>query len=129
MFFSLTTVTTIGFPPMPVTTAGKVITSLLIVIGISLAGVFLGLISEIVRNKLFNRGARLDFTTLGEVQAQLVETKRLVETLQSENRKTNELLQKLLAERIDSPGKSPSQATPVATGSQTAPASKTVGQS
>ncbi|HEY9774738.1 MAG TPA: potassium channel family protein [Planktothrix sp.] len=103
IWFSLTTVTTIGFGPAPVTGAGKVITSVLIVIGMSLAGVFIGLISEIVRNKLFNRSARLDFTTLGEVQGELLRTKALVEKLQADNRETNALLRELVAQRESAP--------------------------
>lgn len=92
-WFSLTTITTIGFGDLvPKTMAGRLITSGMIILGVSLAGVFIGLVSEIVRKRLLNPDGPTGAPVHPDVQNQLDE-------LAAQQRRTNELLHRLLAER------------------------------
>jgi len=95
-WFSLTTVTTIGFGDLvPKTPLGRSITSALIVTGISLAGIFLGLVSELVRNKLF-AGTKLEKTSTEVMQGDIDEMKQTMQAMQREQGETNALLRQLL---------------------------------
>jgi voltage-gated potassium channel len=108
-WFALTTVTTIGFGDLvPKTPEGRIITSVLIVTGISLAGIFLGLVSEIVRNKLF-AGTPLEKPSIDLMRDDVAETKKLVQDLQRQQAETADLVRQLLAEKKkpDDTGSSP----------------------
>jgi hypothetical protein len=102
-WFALTTVTTIGFGPAPVTSAGKIITTVLIISGLSLAGVFIGLITEMVRNQIFNRPVKFETVTLSDLKDEQMATKQLVINLQAENRELKGLVEKLLSRGQSSP--------------------------
>jgi hypothetical protein len=89
-WFSLTTVTTVGYGDLtPKTAAGRIITTGLIVCGISLFGVFLGLSSELVRAKLLKQEGNLEVTALRikvrKLMAEQAETRRMLGRMEAQN--------------------------------------------
>ena len=100
-WFSVTTITTIGYGDIvPYSAAGRIISVVLILSGISLAGVLIGLISEMVRERLL-KTKHISMLDLSEA---LAENKKLLSELLAERQEQNELLRQLLQTR---PGKPP----------------------
>jgi voltage-gated potassium channel len=98
-WYSLVTITTIGYGDLvPHTTAGKVIGAALIISGISLAGVFIGLISESVRARLLKGSRQKDPVTLDDIKEDILAHKKVLDQLLSERQLTSEALVQLLAE-------------------------------
>jgi len=95
-WYSITTITTIGYGDIvPHTAAGRVISVFLILSGISLAGVLIGLVSEMVREWVL----KSNHVSMRDLSEGLEENKRLLTELLAERKLQNELLQKLLRER------------------------------
>ncbi len=96
VWYSITTITTIGYGDLvPHTSAGRVISVFLILSGISLAGVLIGLVSEMVREWVL----KANHVSMRDLADGLEENKKLVAELIAEKKRHNELLQKLLDER------------------------------
>lgn len=95
-WYSITTITTIGYGDIvPHTAAGRVISVFLILSGISLAGVLIGLVSEMVREWVL----KSNHVSMRDLAEGLEENKKLLGELLAERKLQNTLLQKLLAER------------------------------
>ena len=95
-WYSITTITTIGYGDIvPHTIAGRVISVFLILSGISLAGVLIGLVSEMVREWLL----KSNHVSMRDLSEGLAENKALLTELLAERKEQNELLRKLLKER------------------------------
>jgi hypothetical protein len=98
-WYSITTITTIGYGDIvPHTGLGRVISVVLILSGISLAGVLIGLVSEMVREWLL-KSAHISMLDLSEG---LAENKKLLTELLAERKEQNELLRRLLKNRSES---------------------------
>lgn len=103
-WYSITTITTIGYGDIvPHTTEGRIISVFLIISGISLAGVLIGLVSEMVREWLLKN----DHVTMKDLADELAENKKLLTELLAERKQQNELLRKLLGERAGDSDDSP----------------------
>lgn len=102
-WFSLTTITTIGFGDLsPKTPLGKLVTSGMIVIGVSLLGVFWALMVEQVRRWLLKQDPNHDIVMLQEqvmqLTSDLAEAKETVGRLEAQSKESHDML-KLLVER------------------------------
>lgn len=98
-WYSITTITTIGYGDIvPHTGAGRSISVVLILSGISLAGVFIGLVSEMVREWLL----KANHISMLDLSEGLAENKKLLTELLAERKEQNELLRRLLKNRGES---------------------------
>lgn len=105
LWYSLVTITTIGYGDLvPRTAAGRAIGSVLIICGVSLAGVFIGLISEMVRKRLVKANAEKTGSPPPTGQAN-PDGNALDRQILEELRTNNRLLTELLAETRKRPGK------------------------
>jgi voltage-gated potassium channel len=105
-WYSVTTITTIGYGDIvPHTPWGRGISVFLILSGISLAGVFIGLVSEIVREWLL----KANHVSMMDLAEALAENKKLLGELLAERKEQNALLQQLLEERKANSNKPPGQ--------------------
>jgi Ion channel len=103
-WYSVTTITTIGYGDIvPHTPWGRIISVCLILSGISLAGVFMGLVSEIVREWLL----KANHVSMKDLADELGENKKLLTELLAERKEQNALLQELLEERKANSNKPP----------------------
>jgi voltage-gated potassium channel len=101
-WFCLTTITTIGYGDyIPQTAIGRVITAFLIVGGMSLAGVFIGTVSESVRNRLLkSKGVHLGDTALREdLAANNKKQQEILEELRANKELQKQLLEELRRQR------------------------------
>ncbi len=95
-WYSFTTITTIGYGDLvPHTAWGRAISVVLILSGISLAGVLIGLISEMVREWLL----KSKHISMLDLSNGLAENKKLLSELLAERQQQNELLRQLLQTR------------------------------
>jgi hypothetical protein len=95
-WYSITTITTIGYGDLvPHSPMGRLISVVLILSGISLFGVLVGLVSEMVRERLL----KSDHITMKDLSDQLTENKALLSELLAERKQQNELLRQLLPKR------------------------------
>lgn len=96
-WYSITTITTIGYGDLvPHTTAGRIISVVLIISGIALFGIFIGLISELVRNYLMAPSKER------QNPASLAENQELLKELLAAQKEGNDLLRELLKQKKQS---------------------------
>ncbi len=104
-WYSITTITTIGYGDLvPHTHTGRLIGVFLILSGVSLAGVFIGLVSEMVREWLL----KSNHISMKDLSESLEENKKLLTELLAERKQQNELLRRMmLGDRKDNPDDPP----------------------
>ena len=104
-WYSITTITTIGYGDLvPHTPGGRIISVVLILSGISLFGVLVGLVSEMVREWLL----KSNHVSMRDLSEALEENKKLLTELLAERKEQNELLRRItLGDRKDSPDDPP----------------------
>lgn len=99
-WYSITTITTIGYGDLvPYSPAGRIISVVLIISGVSLAGVFIGLVSELVRGRLL----KSDHVSMSDLHQDLAANKAILEELLEERKEQNELLRRLLPAKLPEP--------------------------
>lgn len=92
-WYSITTITTIGYGDLvPHTPAGRIISVVLILSGISLFGVLVGLVSEMVREWLL----KSNHISMKDLSEALEENKKLLTELLAERKEQNELLRRMM---------------------------------
>jgi len=92
-WYSITTITTIGYGDLvPHTPAGRMIGVVLILSGISLFGVLVGLVSEMVREWLL----KSNHISMKDLSEALEENTKLLTELLAERKEQNELLRKMM---------------------------------
>ena len=99
-WYALVTITTIGYGDLvPHSPIGRIIGAVLMVSGISLVAVFIGLMSEIMHQRLLKKDPAKRDAALYEARGELTRNNELLAALVEEQKATRALLAKLLEEQ------------------------------